>query len=257
MLYAPLACLNAPVGYDAYGYGYRDKTGEKVYCSRPQKFAEPFQTGDVIGLFIHLPPKTDAFKSPARKRIPIAYKEHLWFEEKDFRTSKEMEQLADPYYKPTSPEEDYCPARIPGSYMAVYKNGVYQGKMFEDLIDYEDFGRLPEHVLAKHNKKRKKQKKLADVEMPRVRVEEDEFDGVRHQQWTEDPPLKDDGTLGYFPAISVFRGGMVTCNFGPQFQYEPQEENWKPMSQRYDEYMAEECMWDMLDEISKAWRRNM
>ncbi|CAO3628126.1 unnamed protein product [Mucor fragilis] len=52
------ACLNAPVGYDAYGYAYRDKTGDKMFCSRPEKYGEPFQSGDVIGLYISIPPKT-------------------------------------------------------------------------------------------------------------------------------------------------------------------------------------------------------
>ncbi|KAG2226068.1 hypothetical protein INT45_011685 [Circinella minor] len=250
------ACLNAPVGYDAYGYGYRDRTGEKMFCSRATKFGEPFETGDVIGLYIRLPPKQNtAFKSPGRKRIPIVFKEHLWFEEKDFRPSKEMEALADPYNKPS--DLDYQPKIIPGSSIVVFKNGVCQGEMFTDLFDYEDFGRLPETVTARKTKKRKKQKKGTD-ETPRMRMEnEEEFEsGVRHQQWSPDPPIDDDGTLGYYPAVSVYKGGMVSCNFGPEFQYPPKiDEDWKPMSQRYDEYMAEESMWDLIDEVSKSLRK--
>lgn len=252
-----VACLNAPVGYDAYGYGYRDRTGEKLFCSRPQKFGEPFETGDVIGLYIRLPPrKPETFKSASRKRIPIAYKEHLWFEEKDYRASKEMEALADPYNKES--EIDYQPKTIPGSSITVYKNGVCQGVMFTDLIDYEDFGRLPETVLNnKRTKKRRKQRKTTE-EGPPVRMEEEDgFDGVKHQQWNDDPPIEDDGTLGYYPAVSVYKGGMVTCNFGPDFQYAPNvDEEWKPMSQRYDEYMAEESVWDLVDEVSKCFRRS-
>ena len=249
------ACLNAPVGYDAYGYGYRDRTGEKMFCSRAQKFGESFETGDVIGLYIRLPPKQNsAFKSPSRKRIPIVFKEHLWFEEKDFRASKEMEALADPYNKPS--DVDYQPKIIPGSSITVYKNGVCQGEMFTDLFDYEDFGRLPETIMQQRTKKRKKQKKGDDT--PRVRMEDaEEFEsGVRHQQWSQDPPIEDDGTLGYYPAVSVYKGGMVTCNFGPEFQYPPKiDEDWKPMSQRYDEYMAEESVWDLIDEVSKSLRK--
>ncbi|KAI8367547.1 uncharacterized protein BYT42DRAFT_504575 [Radiomyces spectabilis] len=250
------ACLNAPVGYDAYGYGYRDMTGDKLFCSRPEPFGEPFETGDVIGLYISLPRKSQKpFKSPTRRRIPIAYKDNLWFEEKDFRQSKELEALADPYQKKEDVDA-YEPQTLPGSYIAVYKNGVYLGVMFKDLIDYEDFGRLPEMVMARRNKKRRKHKRDNNGTQ-RMRMEEDEFDGVRHQQWTEDPPLEDDGTLGYYPAVSVFKGGMVTCNFGPDFQYPPtQSEPWKPMSQRYSEYMAEECVWDLVDEVSKSFRRS-
>ncbi|KAI9320098.1 hypothetical protein BX666DRAFT_1853336 [Dichotomocladium elegans] len=249
------ACLNAPVGYDAYGYGYRDKTGEKVFCSRPQKFGDSFETGDVIGLYIHLPPrKRGTFKSPARKRIPIVFKDHLWFEEKDYRPSKELEALADPYNKPS--DLDYQPKLIPGSYIKVYKNGICQGTMFKDLIDYEEFGRLPETVLSnKRTKKRRKHKKSGDDGHPMRMEEEESFDGARAQQWTEDPPIEDDGTLGYYPAVSVFKGGMVTCNFGPDFQYPPDvDEEWKPMCQRYDEYMAEETVWDLVDEVAKSLR---
>ncbi|OAD72432.1 hypothetical protein PHYBLDRAFT_187385 [Phycomyces blakesleeanus NRRL 1555(-)] len=251
------ACLNGPVGYDAYGYGYRDLTGDKLFCSRPSPYGEPFATGDVIGLYISLPPRTH-FKSPARKRIPIAYKDHLWFEEKDFRQSKEYEAMADPF-RSTDKPLDPPPRTIPKSHITVYKNGVCQGVMFEDLFDFEDFGSLPDIIMARRNKRRKKQKKET-VNGIRMRMEEDEFDGVRAQQWTEDPPLEDDGTLGYYPAVSVFQGGMVTCNFGPDFQYPPSPtttkgELWKPMSQRYDEYMAEECVWDLLDEVSRSSRK--
>lgn len=220
-------------------------TGDKLFCSRPQKYGEPFQSGDVIGLYIHLPRKDPAqFKSPARKRIPIVFKDQLWFEEKDYRPSKELEAFADPIHNST--EDEYEPRIIPGSYITVYKNGVSQGVMFKDLIDFKDFGKLPEMVAERQAKKRKKQKHT-----------EDEFDGSKHLQWSDDPPVEDDGTLGYYPAVSVFKGAVVTCNFGPDFRYPPQvDEEWKPMSQRYSEYMAEEAMWDMLDEVAKYFKRN-
>ena len=237
------------MGYDGYGYGYRDKTGDKMFCSRPEPYGEPFQSGDVIGLYISLPKKKiEHFKSASRRRIPIAYKEHLWFEEKDYRPSKEMEALADPYRKD---KEDYEPKILSGSSITVYKNGVSQGVMFTDLFDFEDFGRLPETILAKRTKKKKKLNKKDEGQK-----REDEFDGIGHQHWTEDPPLEDDGTLGYYPAVSVFKGGVVACNFGPQFQYPPTDQkDWKPLSQRYNEYMVEECMWDVLDEVSRSLRK--
>lgn len=252
-----IACLNAPVGYDGYGYGYRDKTGDKMFFSRPQPYGEPFQTGDVIGLYISLPPKKiEHFKSASRRRIPIAYKEHLWFEEKDYRPSKEMETLADPYRK--EKENDYEPKILPGSFITVYKNGVNQGVMFSDLFDFEDFGSLPESIMAKRAKKKRKQNKRDyGTSANDKKRKEDEFDGVGHQHWTEDPPVEDDGTLGYYPAVSVFKGGVVQCNFGPQFQYPPndQKDDWKPVSERCSDYMAEECVWDLLDEISRSFRQ--
>ncbi|GME83382.1 unnamed protein product [Ambrosiozyma monospora] len=53
------ANLEAPVGFDGYGYGFRDKLGQRVHLSRPAEFltdGEEFNTGDVIGLLIELPP---------------------------------------------------------------------------------------------------------------------------------------------------------------------------------------------------------
>ncbi|KAI8096903.1 uncharacterized protein BX664DRAFT_364085 [Halteromyces radiatus] len=270
------ACLNAPVGYDAYSYGYRDKTGEKVFCSRPQSYGESYQTGDVIGLYISLPPKHkngkdgstgQDFKSATRKRIPIAFKDTIWFEEKDYRQCKEMEALADRYRK----EDDslYRPKSIPGSSITMYKNGVCLGVMYQDLTDFEDFGSLPDMVLSQHQKKKRKHKKDSDSTLPTTMtsgtsqmrmVDEEDFDGnVKHQQWNDDPPLADDGSLGYYPAVSVYKGGVVSCNFGPDFQYPPPvapgTEPWKPMCQRHSDYMVEECVWDLVDEISRSFRK--
>ncbi len=75
------APLNAPVGLDGYSYGYRDKTGEKVTLSRPRPYGRVFGTGDVVGMYISLPPRRTPNKKdpidPAhlkRERIPIDLK---------------------------------------------------------------------------------------------------------------------------------------------------------------------------------------
>ncbi|ORX50522.1 hypothetical protein DM01DRAFT_1337694 [Hesseltinella vesiculosa] len=246
------ACLNAPVGYDAYSYGIRDKTGEAVFCSRLKDFGESFSTGDVIGLGISLPPRTSynqhQLTSASRRRIPIIYKDSLWFEEKDYRQSKEMESLADRYRKPD--KDLYQPKIIPGSSISIYKNGHFIGDLFHDLTDFDDFGSLEETANAQQKKKRRKKDASATNH-----EREDEFDNnSRPQQWNEYPPLLDDGTLGYYPAISVFKGAMVTCNFGPDFKFPPLAE-YKPMADRYQEYMVEECMWDLVDEVSRSFKR--
>lgn len=49
------AALAAPVGYDKYGYGYRDINGSKIHNSlREDDYGEAFGPGDVIGCFISL-----------------------------------------------------------------------------------------------------------------------------------------------------------------------------------------------------------
>lgn len=50
------AQLDGPVGFDAYSYGLRDVSGQKVHMSRPKDFANgDFVEGDVIGFEICLP----------------------------------------------------------------------------------------------------------------------------------------------------------------------------------------------------------
>ena len=87
----------------------------------------------------------------------------------------------------------------------------------------------------------------------------------------------DDGTLGYYPAISVFRGGAAEANFGPRFWFPPpdlavdedtamadsvdvkvnpvtkkqiagQHSNLRPMSERFNEQIAEDIVYDVVDE---------
>ncbi|CAG8445537.1 7553_t:CDS:2 [Diversispora eburnea] len=167
---------NSPVGSDAYSYGFRDLTGHKVHQSRLSRFGEPFKTGDVIGLYISLPPLNKVYpdyqlKCPKRRRIPILFKGDTIFEYKD--------------YKPTN------------------------------------------------------------------------------ERTNEDTLTEDDGSLGYYPTVSMFRGGTCTLNFGPYFRYPPpldpelEKKNnnncgarkWRPMSERYMEHIAEDVLYDIIDEI--------
>ena len=47
--------LQAPVGFDAFGYGYRDVDGSKVHKAKREKYAEAFKEKDVVGMLLHLP----------------------------------------------------------------------------------------------------------------------------------------------------------------------------------------------------------
>ena len=51
--------LQAPVGFDSHGYGYRDIDGTKCHEGKRLKFGEAFQEKDVIGMLIHLPRMTE------------------------------------------------------------------------------------------------------------------------------------------------------------------------------------------------------
>ena len=89
----------------------------------------------------------------------------------------------------------------------------------------------------------------------------------------------DDGSLGYYPAISVFRGGAAEANFGPRFWFPPpdfpvdeedtemadsssdvkvnpitkkqiagQHSRLRAMSERFNEQIAEDVVYDLVDE---------
>ena len=281
------ASLDGPVGFDAYSYGFRDVGGQKVHMSRPKDFVVPatdFCTGDVIGLEITLPSLSlhrkvvsgvynkavDVADDPdpagvldcpdtIRDRIPIRYKHHLYFEQFEYHPTKELEELMNPSQSASAndtdsphPNHPQVPLRtLPFSSIKIYKNGTLLGTPFAQLLAF-----------------------LPPASKPSTTA------GAREGL--------DDGMLGYFPAVSVFRGGAVETNFGPDFWYPPSEQissqngvaqkdtdgdvhmdnadtsqaitheielvdsshsRLRPMCQRFEEQVAEDVMYDIIDEI--------
>ncbi len=222
------ASLDTPVGFDTYSYGLRDVSGQKVHMSRPKDFMPSnasFCEGDVIGLEINLPSLSlhrkvvegvynkavdisdDPDPSSAtettdiiRDRVPIRYKAHLYFEQFEYHSVKELEELMNPApvlsattsstmsASPLPSPNNPLPAlrTLPFSSIKIYKNGQAVGTPFTDLLAF-----------------------LPPASKPLNQV------GARDGL--------DDGMLGYFPAISVFRGGCAEVNFGPKFWCPPSE----------------------------------
>ncbi|KAF9304530.1 hypothetical protein BGZ74_001315 [Mortierella antarctica] len=216
-------------GFDAYSYGIRDTTGEKVHMSKGGPYGEPFKSGDVIGLYISLPPdgNEQSFFKHRRLRRSFMFKGQLYFESVDYSPTKRYIEMAEYEATPikTNLDKPVPPPVIPDSKIIVYKNGVCQGVMWQDL-----------HALLpiEQNEKEKEQLRF------------------------------DDGTLGYYPAISVYRNGTATANFGPDFKFPPGKDPeaeaerkkstamtniWKPMSDRWEENLIEECLIDLVDEV--------
>lgn len=266
------ASLDGPVGFDAYSYGLRDVTGQKVHMSRPKDFFPPgedIKEGDVIGLEINLPslslhrkvvegqynkavdiaddlePTGAEAPDIIRDRVPIRYKAHLYFEQFEYHSTKELEDLMNPSpvvastsnvsTEPPNPNHPTMSLRtLPFSCIKVYKNGQYMGTPFKDLLAF-----LPP----------------ASRPQPQVGAR----DGL------------DDGMLGYFPAVSVFRGGAAEVNFGPDFWFPPpsivtkedvdmidgissskqdtKEVEIQAVEKRYNEQIAEDIVYDLLDEV--------
>ncbi|KAI4132142.1 MAG: hypothetical protein LQ338_000896 [Usnochroma carphineum] len=223
------ANLDTPVGFDAYSYGLRDVSGQKVHMSRPKDFSpgnESFHEGDVIGLEITLPSlalhrkvvegsynkavdvSDDLDPHPAaeapdivRDRVPIRYKGVVYFEQFEYSSTKDLEELMNPSPSaptaaatmnaastaPPNPNHPSVALRtLPFSSIRVYKNGKLLGTPFTDLLAF-----------------------LPPASKPAA--QQGARDGL------------DDGMLGYLPAISVFRGGAAEVNFGPDFWCSPSD----------------------------------
>lgn len=231
------ASLNTTVGTDGYSYGYSDKAGCKTTLGHLRPYAKPFGTGDVIGMYISLPPQRKSNpkdpNDPAnirRERIPIDLKGQEVFEILEYPQSKEMTNLMELSAKstqsssvpsnsgkktgpvtgkppetvangsPTKPQQPLRPLPTLGleSKIAFFVNGECQGVAFQDLYDYLQL-RQPKDKIQKAKEKRK--------------VKE----GVKEHRQN---PF-DDGWLGYYPFISLFNDGAVRINPGPDFEYPP------------------------------------
>ncbi|KAI9836093.1 MAG: hypothetical protein M1819_001707 [Sarea resinae] len=298
------ASLDAPVGFDAYSYGLRDVDGQKVHMSRPKDFFPPGESiceGDVIGIEINLPSLSlhrkvvDGTYNPAvdisdeleddntnivrealdiiRDRVPIRYRGLLYFEQIEYHPVKELEDLmnpspsatttssassSNPNNSATQPPNPNHPSpalrTLPSSFIKIYKNGTLIGTPFSSLLSF-----------------------LPPASKPKIEPGSGAREGL------------DDGTLGYYPAVSVFRGGAVELNFGPSFWCPPEDlelglavsringevgaserdgdgdismegtgdgdgsaNRGRPardLSERYTEQIAEDIVYDLIDEV--------
>ncbi|TRM64470.1 hypothetical protein BD626DRAFT_568220 [Schizophyllum amplum] len=279
--------LNGPIGLDGYSYAYRDRTGDKVTLARPRPYGRPFGTGDIIGMYISLPPRRPANPldphDPAhlsRVRIPIDYKGQEVFEALEYKPSPEMTALMDPHAaakaaasasRPTKQANDRAPdkrsgrapggarsanaapasrplPRLHGAHIAFFVNGVCQGVAFEDILDF-----LPLRAAASAHRG------------PRRRPPKE---GQKEHRLN----AHDDGTLGYYPSISLYGPARVRLNPGPDFVHPPPDDvdavlfarhaplvappstgrAWRPACERYGDFMAEQRELDRQEEIEGA-----
>ncbi|XP_057797883.1 protein TRAUCO-like [Salvia miltiorrhiza] len=103
--------LQAPVGYDANSFGYRDIDGSKVHKALRDKYAnEGYNEGDVIGFYINLP--DGGLYAPNPPRL-------VWH--------KGQRYICAPNVK-----EDSLKV-VPGSEISYFKNGICQGVAFANL----------------------------------------------------------------------------------------------------------------------------
>ncbi|KAI7415814.1 Set1C complex protein, partial [Hortaea werneckii] len=212
--------------------------------------------------------ETVAARDIIRDRIPVPYKGNSYFEIIDHVPSKPMEIYTDRQTNlaslsastptatvkdtagvsialkaPPNPNHEYASLRtLPHSALRVYKNGRLIGTAFENLLAFLPPASAPSRIM-----------------------------GAREGF--------DDGYVGYFPAVACFGGGVAEVNFGGDgkkggFWCPPEHvrgttmasadasagagagaRGWNPgrtsrlIGERYREQVAEDVVWDVLDEV--------
>ncbi|CAD6268851.1 unnamed protein product [Miscanthus lutarioriparius] len=102
-----MADIDMPVGCGEYGFGYRDTDGAKVHMNWRNNYGhEGYGKGDVLGFYISLP---DGER----------YEPEVHLNNKG---------------KPFLVQGQDALARVPGSKICYFKNGVSQGLAFEDIL---------------------------------------------------------------------------------------------------------------------------
>jgi len=116
-----LGNLQAPLGYDKFGYSWRSKKGTRFHQSKGKSYSEGYGEGDTLGFYIHMPKtkeNTCLSSDTCKDNALIKFKTFFYFEEKDDVES--AEKLLKP---------------VPGSYFEFFKNGVSQGKVWQDEVN--------------------------------------------------------------------------------------------------------------------------
>lgn len=128
------ANLQAPLGYDQYGYSYRSRYGTKFHMAKGKTYDKNggFGEGDVIGCMIELP-YGNKRNVTERRHLPQSIK-------KTGMIVSNMKKKDNNDRPKVLEEKDEPPQKLKplkGSQMIFYKNGQSLGVAFEDV--YEGF----------------------------------------------------------------------------------------------------------------------
>ncbi|CAG0917751.1 unnamed protein product [Notodromas monacha] len=115
------ANLQAPLGYDKFGYSYRSRKGTKFHESNGYHYGEGYEKGDTIGMLIELPqnkPISSYLPNTCKGKALVRFKNHLYFEEKD-----DLKAITN----------NLTPLK--GSKISFFKNGVSQRVAFDNIFE--------------------------------------------------------------------------------------------------------------------------
>ncbi|XP_011177637.2 set1/Ash2 histone methyltransferase complex subunit ASH2 isoform X4 [Zeugodacus cucurbitae] len=110
--------LQAPLGYDKFGYSWRSRKGTRFHESHGKHYSDAYAEGDVLGFLIDLPDETTSNYLPNtfKDRPLVKFKSHLYYEDKD-KVQETLKGLQ----------------VLPGSKIEYFKNGKSQGVAFTDI----------------------------------------------------------------------------------------------------------------------------
>lgn len=177
-----------PVGFDAYSYGLRDRSGEFVHLGYRKPYGESFGVGDVIGCRIVLPKLTEE----QHERVLEA--DEKWLHWRFVA------------YKQGPPPPDNGVDLWPRGRVEFYKNGQSMGVPSAFQLPIEEIANesVPgedekANGAADESEKIKEKKGLLELDKNKEKK----------------------GLLAgyYYPSISIFKDGVVQANFGPNFKY--------------------------------------
>ena len=121
------ANLQAPLGFDKFGYSVRSRKGTKFHESIGKHYSDGYKAGDILGCMIVMPemPRKSYLPASFKDKPLVKFKSHLYFEEKD-RFQENLKTLQ----------------TLPGGKIYFFKNGVPLGEAFNDIyqVKIEIFG---------------------------------------------------------------------------------------------------------------------
>ncbi|XP_047022247.1 set1/Ash2 histone methyltransferase complex subunit ASH2 isoform X1 [Helicoverpa zea] len=115
-----VANLQAPLGYDKFGYSWRSRKGTRFHESKGKHYSNGYGEGDTLGFLVVLPESATTKYTPNtyKDRPLVKFKSHLYYEDKD-NIQESLNNL-----KP-----------LPGSKIYFFKNGECQGEAFVDIYE--------------------------------------------------------------------------------------------------------------------------
>lgn len=114
--------LQAPLGYDKFGYSWRSKKGTRFHQSIGKHYSSGYGAGDVLGFYIYLPEwqqhRIVTLPDHHKNQTLIKFRNYLYFEERD------SVEKAEKALKP-----------LMGSQIIFFKNGESQGVAWENIFE--------------------------------------------------------------------------------------------------------------------------